>query len=225
MKKVMFLVNSLEEFDFGAEAKELLPETHITVGESLPDRCEDFQLVVLWSFRKLLPQVAGRSNVVVFHSSDLPAGRGWAPIYHALATGQETFTISGILPMAEADTGDVVAKARFRIRPEHTAENLRRWDHRISLLLSAKLLERFPDGRLRGKPQAGPASWYSRRRPEQNEVPLDKPLGELVPHLRACEARHPAFFLYQGIRYDIRIAPAAPPPFPADLEFEFYDSP
>lgn len=225
MKRVFFLVNSPADYDFGPLLSELLPGVDCSSGTALPAELSEYHLVVLWSIRKLLPGVAGRDNVIVFHSSDLPRGKGWAPIYNAIARDQERFTISGLLPVEEADAGDVVVKARFRIRPEHTAEHLRAWDHRICILLIGKLLERFPDGHLRGARQSGEESWYPRRKPHENAVDPSRTLESMMNHLRACEPGHPAYLDFRGVRYRIQVSPMEAPAFPDDLEIEFHDSP
>jgi hypothetical protein len=95
MRKVFLLVNALEEFTFGALVREVLPGVRVTVGEDFPAHPEDHDLVVLWSIRRLVPRAAGCRNAIVFHSSDLPRGRGWAPVYHAIASGLELYTITG----------------------------------------------------------------------------------------------------------------------------------
>jgi methionyl-tRNA formyltransferase len=223
MRKVFFLVNSMAEFDFADALAELLPGVEARAGDAFPTDPGAYDLIVLWSVRKLLPQASGKDNVIVFHSSDLPLGKGWAPVYNAIARGQERFTITGILPVAEADAGDIVVKASFRLRPEYTAASLRAFDHRLCLLMIGGLLRRFPDGRLRGGRQSGPGSWYPKRKPEDNAVDPARPLLELMPHLRACEPRHPAFFEYQGVKYLVQVTPEVPPAFPDDVEYEFYD--
>ena len=221
MKNVFFLVNTSDEFDFAGVAEELLPGVQVETGDVLPSRLEEYSLVVLWSIRKLLPEVVGRKNVVLFHSSDLPRGRGWAPIYNTIVNREEFFTVTGIIPQKDADTGDIVIRARFAMRPEYTADFLRRTDDRISLMLVAKLLKKFSGGPLRGIPQQGTGTYYPRRNPGGNEVPLEKPLGEVVDHVRACESAHPAFFRYKGVKYTISIVPERAPDFPGDLTIEF----
>lgn len=223
MKKVFFLVNSMTEFDFGETLAELLPGVDARAGDAFPEDADAYGLIVLWSVRKLLPQASGKGNVIVFHSSDLPQGKGWAPVYNAIARGHERFTISGILPVDEADAGDIVVKASFKLHPAHTAESVRAVDHRLCIMMVGELLRRFPDGRLRGRKQSGPDSWYPRRKPADGALDPSRPLLELMPHLRACEPRHPAFFEYQGVKYLVQVTPENPPPFPDDVEYEFYD--
>jgi methionyl-tRNA formyltransferase len=220
-RRLYILVNSLAELTFGALLPESLPGVEVTVGESFPQHPRDYHLVLLWSVRRLVREAVGCPNTIVFHSSDLPQGRGWAPLYHAVADGLPRYTITGFRPVHEVDAGDVVVKASFRIQPDHTAEILRAFDRRIILQLAAAVLERFPDGVLAGAPQVGTPSQHRRRRPEDNEVSLDRTLGSLLPHLRACEPGHPAFLMFQGVRYDIKVTPVPPPSFPSDVEVVF----
>ena len=225
MNGVYFLVNSMSEFDFEDGIREFLPDTKVAVGESFPGHPEEYALVVLWSIRKILPAAAGLRNVIVFHSSDLPRGKGWAPVYHAIADREEAFTVCGMLPAEGADDGEIVVKASFPMRPEYTASLLREWDHRICLLLIARLLERFPEGRLRGAPQSGEATWHPKRKPSDNEIDASLPLARIMNHLRACEPRHPAYLFHEGVKYRVTVEPEIKPSFPSDILIRFHDSP
>jgi methionyl-tRNA formyltransferase len=222
MKKIFFLVNSLTEFTFGDLVKKYFAGIHISVGESPPLHTEEYDLVVLWSYRKIMPDVAGKRNIILFHSTDLPEGRGWAPIYYALSRGSEFFVVSGILAAEEVDKGDVIVKARFRIKDNYTAEVIRQWDNEISIMLTKDILMRFEGGEIRGIRQVGDGSYYPRRNPEDNEIPLDARLCDIIGHLRGCEKSHPAFFYYRQTKYLINVEPERKPEFPDDLEITFF---
>lgn len=225
MKKVFFLVNSLNEFNCYDLIKKYLDGVHVTIGESLPQCTEEYNLIVLWSYRKIIPNISGKKNIVVFHSTDLPEGRGWAPIYHTLLKGLEFFVISGILAAEDVDTGDLIVKARFKIKDNYTAEIIRQWDNEISILLVNEILTRFEGLEISGIKQTGEGSRYPRRKPEDNEIKLDSLVGDIIGHLRGCEKRHPAFFYYNQTKYFIHIEPENKPEFPNDLEVIFFDSP
>ena len=195
----------------------------ITIGDIFPERPEDYRLIVLWNLHWVIRDLPATRNVVVFHSSDLPQGRGWAPVYHALAGSQDEFVISAIFAASEVDSGEVIAKARFRIQSCHTSTSVRAIDEEVCIMLAAAILERFKGLPITGVPQVGMGSFYPRRRPEDNEVDISCSLVDLIPHLRACEARHPAFFDWQGCRYHIAITPEKMPGFPDDLRIEFPD--
>lgn len=225
MKKVFFLVNNLNEFNFNELTKKYLEGIQVTVGESLPQCAEEYTLIILWSYRKIIPGVSGNNNIVVFHSTDLPEGRGWAPIYYTISKGLEFFVISGILAGEEVDRGDIIVKARFKIKDNYTAEIIRQWDNEISFMLVKEILTRFDGREIRGIKQTGEGSNYQRRRPEDNEISIDSQLLDVIGHLRGCEKRHPAFFYYKQTKYFIHIEPENNPGFPDDLEVTFFDSP
>lgn len=221
VNRILFVLNSLQEFDFGELLARHLSECEVSLGTALPPHPEDYRLIVLWNYRKILSEIPPGNNVILFHSSDLPEGKGWAPIYHAIADNHEFYVISGIFAAAEVDSGDVIVKARFRIRPEHTAADLRRFDSEISILLVANILHRFGQTSMIGSPQRGQGSFRPRRRPEDNEIEVDKPFRELIPHLRACEDRHPAYFAHQGCRYFVSVRSEVEASFPSDLVVSF----
>ncbi len=217
MTRVAFVVNSVTEFGAWRLLTEYLPGVSWYVCEHLPPADVGPDVVVLWSYRKFIPEAAQRNNVILFHSSDLPEGRGWAPIYRAIADGLERYTISAIRAADPVDSGDILARASFAMRPEYTAERLRDWDEEVCIRMLAQMLPRWP---ITGQKQREGETFYPRRWPEDNMVRLSERLGDLVPHLRACERRHPAFFEYQGVKYRITVEPETIAEFPADLRIE-----
>lgn len=221
MTRLFFVLNSLSEFDFKDLLEKHLPGIHADVGIELPANPTDYRLIVLWSYRKVVAAPAGSNNVVLFHSSDLPKGRGWAPIYHAIVEREEYFVVSGIFAAPEVDTGDVIVKARFKILPNYTATDLRRFDRELSLMLLREILSRFEGREVAGVAQSGKPTVRPRRTPEDCRIDVDRPFRELVDHLRACEPRSPAFFETAGCRYVVSIAPVDIPAFPADIQVVF----
>ncbi len=224
MKRVFFLVNKLEEFNFCQYVEKHLNEISVTVGDLLPEHTNEYDLIVLWSYRKIIKNVPSGKNIILFHSSDLPDGKGWAPIYYSIHSGLEYFTISGILAGERVDSGDIIVKAKFRIKDNYTAEHIRRWDHEISIILIKKILERFANGKIRGKKQEGVGTSNPRRKPDENRIDLKSRFEQTINHLRACEKNHPAFFYYNQTKYNITIEPEMEPGFPTDLKIKFYDS-
>ena len=123
------------------------------------------------------------------------------------------------------DSGDIVCRARFKIRSEHTAEYLRKFDHIISLMMVRKVLDKLKGQEIVGLKQEGESTFNKRRRPEDNRVRLTDRIGDILPHLRACEDSHPAFFDYEGVRYKIFVKPMKEPRFPEDLEIVLCGAP
>jgi methionyl-tRNA formyltransferase len=223
MKRVFFLVNRLDEFNFFEYIEKYLNGVSVTVGDSLPKHANEYDLIVLWSYRKIIRDVSSK-NIILFHSTNLPEGKGWAPIYYSISLGRKYFTISGILADEKIDSGDVIVKAKFKIKDNYTAEYIRKWDDEISIMLVKKILGKFANKKIKGKKQVGVGTTNPRRKPDDNEIELKSRLGEKINHLRACEKNHPAFFYYKKIKYNITIEPEQKPEFPSDLKITFYDS-
>jgi len=223
LKKILFVVNSIEEFDFNHLLKKYLSNVNIFIGEDLPDDPKSFTFIVLWSYRKLVKIDKSHNNIILFHSSDLPEGKGWAPIYNTVVSEKEYFYITGILANEKVDSGDILVKARFRMKNNYTADYIREWDKEISILLLQKVLENFQGKKLKGLKQEGLSSYYPRRNPEQNEISISSTIGSIFNHLRACEHRHPAFFFINDTKFLVFIKPEEEPTFPVDLEITFYD--
>lgn len=227
---VLFLESQPGRFAAHDLAAKHMPGIHIEASATLPDpeSSAAFRAIIPWNYGKLIPGASRWKNLVVFHSSDLPRGRGWAPVYYTLAQGLDQFTITAFKPDEGADTGPVLAKCRFPVAPGVTAPYLRRFSQEAELMLLGKLLERYPDvAAAAGTPQTHlEGTRWPKRSPDDNEIPLSATLADVLPHLRACEPRHPAFFVADGAKYTIVIEPAEPPRFPLDdLRFEFFDDP
>jgi methionyl-tRNA formyltransferase len=219
--RLFFVVNHPDQREFAEFTAKYLADCTIEVGTSTPPAPERYRLIVLWNYRSVVHPIPTSANVVLFHGSDLPQGRGWAPIYHALSEGASHYTVSGILAAEGIDCGDIVVKARFPILPQYTAADLRRFDAEISVMLLGKIIRRFAGRRIVGVPQAGVASYRRRRTPDDGEIDITKPFATLIQHLRACEPEHPAFFYLDGVKYLIQVAVAERASFPSEISIEF----
>lgn len=224
MKKIFFLLNKLEEFNFQQHLNKYLSDVNVTVGESLPADTNYYDLIILWNYRKILKNISDKKNIILFHSTNLPHGRGWAPIYYALTKGLEYHTISGIFAVDEVDSGNIIVQVKFRIKDNYTAEVLREFDNEICIMLIKKIFEVFNGKEIKGKKQEGSGSVNPRRKLEDNRINLDVKFRDIINHLRACEKNHPAFFVYNNTRYNVIIEPEIKPTFPDDLVIRFFNN-
>ena len=218
------MVNKLKEFNFLEFINKYLSDVSVCLGESLPEHTEDYDLIILWNYRKIIPDISYKKNIILFHSSDLPEGKGWAPIYNSISRGKEFYTISGIFASDRVDAGNVIVKARFRIKDNYTAEYIRKWDNEITIMLIKEILYLIENKELKGIEQSGDETFYPRRFPKDNEIKIDEQFISIINHLRACEENHPAFFMYNDTKYIVHIRPEILPAFPSDLEILFFDS-
>src|ERR1700761_422046 len=104
MSRVLFVVNEPGEYDFAPLLEKHLSCCRTEIATAIPTDCSLYDLIILWSYRRIVKNISQPNNLIIFHSSDLPAGRGWAPIYHAIVENCSYYTISAILAAPKVDT-------------------------------------------------------------------------------------------------------------------------
>lgn len=223
MKKIYFLLNSYTDFNFSEYLHKHMDQSYsISFGESLPDDMYYYDLIVLWNYHKIVKGVGNKKNIVIFHSTNLPDGKGWAPIFNSLLKGDKYFYVTGILASDKVDAGDIIVQAKFEIKANYTAKYIRMWDIEICIILAKEILKRSTSNKLSGVKQTGIGSYNSKRKPQDNELNLNASLNDQVAMLRACEDQFPAFFIYEGVKYIVNIEPEIKPAFPVDLKITFF---
>lgn len=221
--KICFLVNSYSEYTFKSLLDYFLPKENyeIDVLDHIPENPSDYRLIIPWSFRKIISNAAEFGNVFIVHSSNLPEGRGWAPLYYTIQQQQNEYIVCGILADDGIDTGAVVVRARTPLLDEYTATFLRRLDHQIIVVMIKRVIDLFPKGPILGVPQTGTPTYNKRRKPADSEVNSNMTLADITPHLRAVESHAPAFYRWKKTLYTITLEPLKRVRFPDDVLLEF----
>ena len=206
-RKIYFLLNSLTEFDF----KRLLPlyfpsRTYsIYVGTEIPKKPEEFTLIIPINYRKIIKDPSNFSNFVIFHSSDLPRGRGWAPIANTILTNQDMYTLTGFQPNTKIDDGKIVSKISMPMSKSYTATLLRKWDMELTMISVRIIADKMPNNLLSIEQVTNDATFYERRSPVLNEIFIDAPLSESLNLLRAAENQHPCYARIYGTTFKISL--------------------
>ena len=116
MKKyqICILLNKLEEYHFDDLIKKYLPSEKfdIEIKEKFPENASFYHLIIPWNYHKIIKNVKNFGNVVIIHSSDLPKGRGWAPLYYTFRDDMPHYTMTCIFAHENVDQGNIILKAR-----------------------------------------------------------------------------------------------------------------
>ena len=230
--RICFLLNRLDDVIPRLSMGKYFPDDQyeLIFLDSFPLNFNEYRYIFPWNYKKVIPDVECKGNVVVVHSSSLPRGRGWAPIYYSFVEQQSIYSISVIAASNIVDAGDVIARASFSMQPNYTAPFIRRVDEEIALLLISRIITKWPDGNFIAVKQEGTPTYRKRRWPDDNEISVKNSVAQLIPHLRAVEKTSPAFFFHMGVKYIIEVRPETPALFPEEIkieypginEFEFY---
>lgn len=214
--RICLIFNSLDEIPSWSNVSQYLPSSRfdLTISSSFPDNPESFTIIVPFSYRRIIPGHTLSSNVVIFHSSALPHGRGWAPITYTILENQPIYTLTGLIASSIVDCGDILVTASFPMMAHYTAPFLRTIDHKIMFYLIAKVAMFWPQLQANGVPQDQILPIRKRREPSDSYVDLNKPLKEILPLLRAVESSYPVYCLYDNVKYLISALPEVAPEFP-----------
>lgn len=151
------------------------------------------------------PAVLTRNRVnLVVHESDLPKGRGFAPVGWQILEGRSTIPVCLIEMNEEADAGPIVLRDAFHCTGHELMGELRAAQGRMTVTLCQRYLSAAEPPPSR--PQEGNATIYPRRRPRDSELDPHKTLAEQFNLLRIVDNEHyPAFFRHAGSCYRLRI--------------------
>lgn len=144
-----------------------------------------------------------RFNLVV-HESDLPQGRGLAPLTWQILEGKNTIKVCLIEAADKIDAGDIYLSEELHFNGDELNAELRNAQGEITIELCMSFLNAssVPNGR----PQTGEPTYYSARNPGMSEMDVDKTIREQFNLLRVVDnVRYPAFFEMNGIRYRLKI--------------------
>jgi methionyl-tRNA formyltransferase len=144
-----------------------------------------------------------RYNLVV-HESDLPAGRGYAPLIWQILEGRNDIAVCLFEATRDADAGPIYFRDFLRFEGHELSAELREAQGRMTISLAMRFLA-HPLPPL-AEPQSGQPSRNPRRTPADSALDPNRTLAEQFELLRVVDNdRYPAFFDYRGHRYRVRI--------------------
>lgn len=171
-------------------------------------------LFLLGCTRKLSPQQLSRHrhNLVV-HESDLPRGRGFAPLTWQVLEGKRQIPVVLFEADDRIDAGPIYLRTVITLRGDELVGELRDLQIAATIGLCRSFVERYPAVLAEAAPQRGEATVYRRRTPEDSRLDPDKSLREQFELLRVADPeRYPAFVELNGRRYYLTLGKEPPCP-------------
>lgn len=143
-------------------------------------------------------------NLVV-HESDLPKGRGFSPMSWQILEGQSSIVVCLVEATdGEVDSGRIIDKSLIELSGHELSEEWRHLQGEETVRICQAFLDRYPD--VYGEEQKLKPTYYKRRHPSDSELDINKSIKEQFNLLRVVDnVNYPAFFNYQGHRYELAI--------------------
>ncbi len=174
------------------------------------ENAQGFDVVFILSYHQIIPKrilEKNRHNIVV-HASDLPRGKGWAPLFWQILENKDEITFSMFEAGEGVDNGDIYMKRNLRLSGYELNEELRKKQADLILEMCEDFIENYEAYKI-PKPQKGKESFYPKRTPLDSKLDTEKTIKEQFNLLRIVNnEEYPAFFEIDGHRYILKIEKA-----------------
>jgi len=178
---------------------------YVTLYHHYNDLKEPCDIVFLLNYLTLVPTsfLQNYPFTFVVHESALPAGKGLDPLIWQVLEGKNSIPFTLFKATENLDEGDIFLQDHLILDGTELYEEIREKQAQKTLELCRRFLEHYTT--ITPSQQKGRSSFYVKRTPAHYQLPLDKPLQEVIPILRAANEKHPAFFYFKGKKYLITI--------------------
>jgi methionyl-tRNA formyltransferase len=170
------------------------------------DRVTDFDVVFLLGYTRILPKDFLQRNklTLVVHESDLPKGKGFAPIQWQILEGCSEIKISLIETDESVDSGDIFLQSKIIFDGTELYEEIREKQAKATIDIVYEFLKSYPNI-VRNK-QVGKESFYPKRTLADGELNISKTIEENFNLLRIGNNDDwPSFFYYRDKKYVLKI--------------------
>jgi len=166
----------------------------------------DFEIVFILSYFKVIEKdfLKQHKHNIVIHDSDLPIGRGWAPLFWQILEKKNKIPITLFEASEKADEGDIYIKDHILLEGHELNEEIRKKQAEKTIEMCLNFLNSYNN--LMPIKQSGTTSYYSKRTPKDSELDINKSIKEQFDLLRIVNnEEYPAFFDYNGCKYIVKI--------------------
>lgn len=144
-----------------------------------------------------------RHNLVV-HESDLPSGKGFAPMAWQILEGKSEIPICVLEASGEVDSGAIWLKSTISLTGYELCGEWRVMQGEKTVALCLECVDNY--GLIKPQSQTGDTTFYPRRTSKDSELDINKTLADQFDLLRVVSnENYPAFFTLNGKKYRIEI--------------------
>jgi len=166
-----------------------------------------FDIVFILSYHKIIEDIylqKSKHNIVI-HASDLPKGKGWAPMFWQILDGEKEIPFTMFEASSGVDDGDVYMKNKLSLTGYELNDELREKQANFTIEMCLEFLQNYEKYKT-PYPQKGKESFYKKRDSKDSKLDIDKTIKEQFNLLRIVNNdEYPAFFEIDGNRYKLKI--------------------
>lgn len=170
---------------------------------------KEYDVLFILSYHKIIERkfLKNRHNIVI-HASDLPLGKGWAPMFWQILESKNDIVFSMFEASDGVDDGDIYMKKTLHLTGYELNEELRYKQASFIIEMCEEFLLNYEKYFLPRK-QVGEESFYNKRGPKDSELDINKTIDNQFNLLRIVDnENYPAFFYKNGKKYILKIEEA-----------------
>lgn len=155
-----------------------------------------------WSWT-VSEEVLDSTECIGFHLSDLPYGRGGSPLQNLILRGVKETQLTAFRMQKEVDAGPIYLKRPISL--SGSAEQIYR---KTAVMVGEMITEIISQELQAEEPQEGEVIEFTRRTPEQSELPTSATMEAAYDHIRMLDApTYPKAFVHYGdFRFELSAA-------------------
>ncbi len=169
-----------------------------------------YDVIFILSYHRIIPKeyLLSKHNIVI-HASDLPLGKGWAPMFWQILEGKNNIVFSMFEASSGVDNGDIYMKKTLSLTGFELNEELRRKQASFIIEMCIDFLDKYDEYKKPVK-QEGIETFYEKRDSKDSELDIHKSIDQQFNLLRIVDNdSYPAFFYKEGKKYILKIEEAS----------------
>lgn len=167
---------------------------------------ELFDVLFILSYHSIIPKkhLKHKHNIVI-HASDLPQGKGWAPLFWQVLENKDTISFSMFEASTGVDDGDIYMKNYLKLTGYELNSEIREKQANFTIDMCLEFLNKYEKYKT-PKQQIGDESIYKKRTEKDSELDINRTIKEQFNLLRIVDNdNYPAFFDIDGHKYKLTI--------------------
>jgi len=171
--------------------------------EGIPKR---YSIVFILSYFRVIEEkyLKSREHNLVVHESDLPKGRGWAPLFWQIIEGKNKIPIVLFEATKDLDAGEIYLKDEICLSGLELHDSIRKLQVDSTISLCLRFLMDY--NKLKPEKQKGEKTNYKKRSPNDSKLDINKSIKSQFNLFRTVNnEKYPGFFEYKGKKYLLKI--------------------
>lgn len=205
-KKICFLFDKNNDWIFKYFIREKLDLKFKCEYSFNYERISRFDLVFVLGYMKILGKDFLRSNklVLLVHASDLPYGKGFAPLQWQILDKKNKIPIVLLEMDKKVDSGSIFLKDQIILKGNELNDEIREKQAEATFKLIKRFLKKYP--KIKSYKQKGKETFFRKRNSFDHKLDIKKSIIEQFNILRISDnEKYPAYFEFKNKKYILKI--------------------